>query len=87
MEKYKLKLKKSAQKELASLPKKDLKLVLKAIEELAENPRGLNSKKLSGDEKYRRRVGKYRVLYEIHDDILIIFVVKVAHRKDVYQKK
>jgi len=85
MEKYKLKIKKSAQKEISSLPKKDLKLVINGIEELAKNPRGANCKKLSGDEKFRKRVGKYRILYEIHDDILTIFIVKMAHRKEAYR--
>ena len=85
MEKYKLKIKKSAQKEIASLPKKDLKLILKGIDDLSLNPRGSNCKKLCGEEKYRKRVGKYRILYQIHDDVLLIFVVKVAHRKEVYR--
>ena len=85
MGKYKLKIKKTAQKEISSLPKKELKLVLKAIEELSHNPRAPNCKKLSGNERYRKRVGKYRILYEIHNDVLIIFIIKVAHRKEAYK--
>lgn len=82
---YKIGIKKSAQKELKSLPNKELKKVIEKISSLAINPRPAGCKKLSGDEKYRIRVGNYRVLYSIEDDILTIFIVKVGHRKDVYE--
>lgn len=82
---YKIEIKKSAQKELKSLPNKELKKVIEKISSLATNPRPTGCKKLSGDEKYRIRVGNYRVLYGIEDDILTIFIVKVGHRKDVYE--
>lgn len=85
MAKYKLKIKKSAQKEMRSMPKKDLKKIIKGIEELASDPRGHHCKKLSNDEKYRKRVGSYRILYEIVDDILFIYIVRVAHRREVYR--
>ena len=85
MAKYKIEIKKSAVKEISKLPIKDLKRILKEIELLANNPRPFGAIKLSGDEKYRLRVGNYRLLYQIFDDKLIIIVVKVGHRKDVYK--
>jgi len=56
-----------------------------AIQALADGPRPPQAIKLSGAEKYRLRCGVYRVLYEIHDDVLVVCVVKVGHRKDVYR--
>ena len=85
MAKYSIQIKKTAQKEISTLPKKDLKVTLKAIEELLENPSWPHCKKLSGEEKYRKRVGRYRILYGNEQKKLIIIVVKVAHRKDVYR--
>jgi mRNA interferase RelE/StbE len=85
MENYKIEIKKSAAKEIVALPKHDLKRVLEKIGELAENPRPNGCKKLSGDEKYRIRSGNYRVLYSIENDVLIVYVVKVGHRKDIYK--
>jgi mRNA interferase RelE/StbE len=82
---YKIEIKKSAQKELKNLPDKALKKVIEKIGSLVANPRPAGCKKLSGDEKYRIRIGNYRVLYSIEDEILVIFIVKVGHRKDVYE--
>lgn len=85
MAKYRLEIKRSAVKEIEKLPKQDLKHILKRIHDLAENPRPKDSKKLSGEEKYRIRFGDYRILYLIEDAVLIVYVVKVAHRRDVYR--
>ena len=85
MAKYRIEIKKSAVKEISKLLKKDLKRILKEIESLANNPRPFGAIKLSGDEKYRLRAGSYRILYQIFDDKLVIIVVKVGHRKDVYK--
>ena len=85
MEKYKVEIKKSAVKEIERLPRGDLKAVLDKINSLADNPRPHDCKKLSGQEKYRVRCGNYRILYSIEDDVLVVFVVKVGHRKDVYR--
>ncbi|MFH1441004.1 MAG: type II toxin-antitoxin system RelE/ParE family toxin [Candidatus Omnitrophota bacterium] len=85
MEKYKLEIKKSAVKEIERLPRKDMKAVLERIESLSDNPRPHDCKKLSAQDKYRVRCGNYRILYSIEDDVLIVFVVKVGHRKDVYR--
>ena len=85
MAKYKIEIKKSAVKEIKKLPSRELKSILAEIESLADSPRGPDTVKLSGEEKYRVRVGDYRILYMIEDDVLIVYVVKVGHRKDVYK--
>jgi len=85
MVKYSIEVKKSALKELHKIPKNDLKKIIGKIIALADNPRPEGSKKLSGEEKYRIRSGSYRILYKIDDDILVIYVVKIGHRKDVYR--
>ena len=85
MGKYKIDIKKSAGKEIEHLPRRDIKAVLDKITSLTENPRPHDCKKLSGQERYRIRCGDYRILYSIEDDILVIYVVKVGHRKDVYR--
>jgi len=85
MGRYRAEIKKSAVKEIERLPRKDMKAVLERIEALSENPRPHDCKKLSAQEKYRIRCGNYRILYSIADDILIVFVVKVGHRKDIYR--
>jgi mRNA interferase RelE/StbE len=85
MVKYSIEFKKSATKELNSLPNKEIKKILNSINQLIENPRPIISKKLSASERYRLRVGDYRILYEIIDEILIIYIIKIAHRKEVYR--
>lgn len=85
MANYKIFFKKSVKKELYVLSKTDLQPVIKRIEKLAENPRPLDSEKLSGQEKYRIRQGDYRIIYSIHDYELHIWIVKIAHRKLVYR--
>ena len=85
MEKYKVEIKRSAVKEIENLPKRDLQAVLDKIASLSDNPRQSGCKKLSGQEKYRIRRDDYRILYSIEDVVLIIYVVKVGHRKDVYK--
>ncbi len=87
MEKYKVVFRKSVLKDLERIPKKDVRRIVASIKSLAENPRPPQSMKLTGDEKYRLRSGVYRILYSIEDDKLIICVVKVRHRKEVYRKK
>jgi mRNA interferase RelE/StbE len=86
MEKYKLVFKKSVAKDLRDLPKRDVASILKRIRVLAEEPLTHGCEKLSGQERYRVRQGVYRIIYEIHDDELIVFVVKVGHRKRVYRE-
>ena len=85
MANYKVELKRSAAKEIEKLPQKVLHRIIEKIQLLSTDPRPHGCKKLSGEEKYRIRIGEYRVLYEIVDDRLIVYVVKVSHRKDVYR--
>jgi len=83
---YKVVLTKSAEKELLKIPKVYSENIVKHLVELINNPRPNGCKKLSGYEDiYRIRVGMYRVVYRIEDDILYIEVIKIGHRKDVYQ--
>jgi mRNA interferase RelE/StbE len=85
MESYSLAFKKSVAKDLRSIPNKDVKRILKRIDLLRENPRSEGSIKLSGQERYRVRQGGYRIVYEIQDAELIVFIVKIAHRNEVYK--
>ena len=85
MEKYKLTFKKSVSKDLHRIPKKDVPKILRCIESLADNPRAEGCIKLSGQENYRIRQGSYRIVYEIRDEVLIVNVIKVAHRSSVYK--
>ena len=85
MASYKIVVKKSVSKDLKSIPKKDIQRILTAIQNLADNPRPPQSKKLSGQERYRLRQGSYRILYTIEDEQLVICVVKVGSRRDVYR--
>jgi mRNA interferase RelE/StbE len=82
---YKLFFKKSVHKDFDSIPKKDLKRILSRIESLSEDPRPKGCEKLTGQEKYRLRQGRYRIVYSIQDDELTVWVVKVAHRKHIYR--
>ena len=88
MDLYKLRWKDSAKKELKSLDKKTIQRLLEAIEPLAKNPRPVACKKLQGtDDLYRIRVSNYRVVYSIEDAVLVIEIIRIGHRRDVYQKK
>jgi mRNA interferase RelE/StbE len=82
---YRVFFKRSVRKDLASIPKKDLRKILGRIEALVDDARPAGCEKLTGRERYRLRQGIYRILYSIQDDDLTIWVVKVAHRKDVYR--
>ena len=85
MAKYKIEIKKSAAKELNKLPLNDLKKIIRKIHNLADNPKPSDCKKITGEEKYRIRSGNYRILYLIEDNILMIYIVKIGHRRDVYR--
>jgi len=85
MGEYKIFFKESVEKDLRSIPKKDLKKILTRIEALAKEPRPQGYEKLSSQDKYRIRQGTYRIIYSIQDQELTVWVVKVRHRKDVYR--
>jgi mRNA interferase RelE/StbE len=82
---YSIRIKRSAAKEIESLPARDRARVVDRIAGLAENPRPRGCEKLSGEEKYRLRQGDYRILYQILDRELVVTVVRVGHRRDVYR--
>ena len=85
MAEYKLFFKKSVQKDFVAIPKKDLRRILNRIEALTEDPRLPGCEKLTEQERYRIRQGRYRIVYSIQDDELTVWVVKVGHRKDIYR--
>jgi mRNA interferase RelE/StbE len=82
---FKIIFKQSVAKDLRQIPKKDVARILKRIEALRAEPRPPGVEKLSGQEKYRIRQGVYRILYEILNNELIVVVVKIGHRRDVYR--
>ena len=82
---YKISIRRKAQKQLAKLPPKDYKKVKQVILNLVPDPRPSGSKKLKGRDGWRIRQGDYRIIYEIHDDQLIIIVLDIGHRKDIYR--
>ena len=82
---FEVKFKQSVAKDLRQIPKKDVARILKRIEALRMEPRPPGVEKLSGQEKFRIRQGVYRILYEIQNNELIVVVVKIGHRRDVYR--
>ena len=87
MANYRLTFKKSVAKDLRLIPKGDVRRILKRIEAFAEDPRPMGCEKLSGQERFRVRQGVYRIVYEIQDEELVIVVVKVGHRREVYRER
>jgi mRNA interferase RelE/StbE len=85
MAKYSIVFRKSVAKDLKAIPKKDQIRILQRITQLAEDPRPATCKRLSGQPRYRMRQGIYRILYEIQDGQLIVTVVKIENRRDVYK--
>ena len=86
MEGYTLQWKRSALKELRRLPKATVSKLVALAESLATNPHPDGCRKLTGTENtYRVRTGDYRLVYQVHNGQLIIEVVKVGHRKDIYR--
>jgi mRNA interferase RelE/StbE len=84
--KYRIEVKRSAGKALKKIPKPDQKRISKAIDNLTENLPHPDTTKMKGDNPFHKiRVGDYRIVYEIQDDILLILIVKIGHRKDIYR--
>ena len=84
---YKVTVKKSAAKALSKLSKQMANRLIPAIKALGEEPRPVGCKKLQGEEDlWRIRVGDCRVVYSIEDTIMIVDVLQIAHRKDIYRK-
>jgi mRNA interferase RelE/StbE len=85
MPKYTVYLSKRAKKELDKLSDSNAQPILSAIANLADDPRPNGCKKLRGREGYRIRIGNYRVIYDILDGQLIVDVITLGHRKDIYE--
>jgi mRNA interferase RelE/StbE len=83
---YRVEVRRSAVKEIEAIgQRKDREQVVGRIAALADDPRPPGYKKLTGREAYRVRQGTYRILYTVADDVLVVEVVKVGHRRDVYR--
>jgi len=82
---YSVFLRKSVRDDIESIPKRDRKNILARIAALSTEPRSYGCEKLSDQERYRVRQGRYRIVYSIQDDELTVWVIKVGHRKDVYR--
>lgn len=83
---YRVEVRRSAAKEIEAIgQKRDREHVIRRIASLADDPRPPGHTKLTGREAYRVRQGTYRILYTIADDVLVVEVVKVGHRRDVYR--
>ncbi len=88
MANFKVIVSSSVEKILDKLPKKDLAKIVQLIRTLEIQPRPVGCRKLTGEENtYRVRQGNYRLIYEIRDNVLMILVLKIGHRKDVYRKR
>ena len=83
---YHIDLKKDAEKILRKIPHKEGDKIISKIHQLATNPYPVGYKKLTGYvDMYRIRVGDYRVIYQIYDERLVIFIIKIGHRKNIYE--
>lgn len=85
MAKYTVVITKTVQRQLKRLPGNIADKLEQKMIQLEDEPRPLECKKLKGRDAYRIRMGKYRFIYEVKDNILIITVIKVGHRKDIYR--
>ena len=85
MEKYEVVFRQSVAKDLRAIPAKDVARILNRIKALKDEPRPPGVEKLSGQQKYRIRQGVYRIIYEIKNSELIIVVVKIGHRREIYR--
>jgi mRNA interferase RelE/StbE len=85
MAEYKIHFRESVEKDFRVIPKKDVKKILQRIKLLAAEPRPLGCEKVTDQERYRMRQGRYRIVYSIQDDEFTVRIVKVGHRKDIYR--
>ena len=85
MAEYKTYFKESVENDFRTIPKKDLQKIILSIKTLAKDPRPPGYEKLTGQDRYRIRQGHYRIVYSVQDEELTIWIVKLGHRKDVYQ--
>jgi mRNA interferase RelE/StbE len=86
MASYKIEIKKSAQKEIRKLPLEIREKVVSIINQLYDDPVPTEAQKIKGsDNIYRIRQGAYRIVYRLYKNELLVIVIRVRHRKDVYQ--
>ncbi len=86
MAEYKIFFRESVKKDFRTIPKKDVNRILHQIKSLITEPRPLGCEKLTSQEKYRIRQGRYRIVYSIQADEHTVWIVKVSHRRDVYRR-
>ena len=82
---YQVVIEKQVQKQLSKISTRDYNNVVEAMKDLANNPRPHGYKKLKGRPGYRIRIGDYRIIYNINDNILTVFVLAIGNRRDVYE--
>ena len=85
MASYKIAFKPSVRKDLRGIPRHDVERILNSIEGLSENPLPQNARRLTGRDAFRLRVGKYRVIYAIDNEEVVILIIKIGHRGGVYR--
>ncbi len=85
MSNYHIRLSKKAEKALDSLPNQVVIRIYDALKTLSTNPKPFGYKKLKKHEGYRIRIGDYRAIYTIKENELIVLVLTIGHRKDVYE--
>ena len=84
---YQVILKPAARRDIKKLAGPDQVRIIKRLESLSENPRSFGAKKLRGAEDlFRVREGNYRIIYQIQDEMLLVLVVKVGHRREIYRR-
>jgi mRNA interferase RelE/StbE len=86
MARYELRFKASVTRDLRGIPKADVRRILDRVESLRDDPRPPGSVKLSAQERYRLRQGTYRILYTVSDAEVVVEIIKVAHRREVYRE-
>ncbi len=82
---YQVVIEKQVQKQLAKITPPHYNKVVSALQDLANNPRPQGYKKLKGRQGFRVRVGDYRIIYNINDNILTVFILTIGNRRDVYE--
>ena len=82
---YSIQFRRSVEKDIDGIPKRDLRRIISRIRKLARDPRPAGCEKLSAQERYRVRQGNYRVVYGVDDLARTVTVAKIGHRRDVYR--
>ena len=82
---HSIRIESSAKKYLSLLNVEMRRRVMQAIDKLSSDPRPAGCKKLKSRDAYRIRIGDYRVIYEIHDNVLVVLIIRIAHRSEAYK--